>query len=401
MNAREIAIVFLQCPDPSSFSQSSLGELLDAAEKFDLSTSFGEDIDQAQRLMFTRGKSLEEVQETFLKWISRYQPCLFARLGARHLKGVEYDICWITAADIGRGDGWVSRKIQAARRSWKDRTAEGLASGFLIMFHDARLAWARPGRGLLEISKRLVDLYLVENAPISCDTIYTEALPYRNGDTYGVFKGGVNLLYAGAHRTLNHDRRVPGGALISVNSPGHLAAAMTAKGIFPGMSEAVQWIYDTAMASVGNGGVGCPHTRSTTWHNIESDDTGTDRPRVSRRPVHIPEGYSGRRYSAPYHSDVLLPSRVMESEALDPDPMNGEVWTQLIIDYISEIDVPTNALNYGLFHPHPIAKEARYHNPWPPRADHLWQRLEEPDQATRRAWQQIRKPTENERTIVR
>jgi hypothetical protein len=400
MNAREIDAMFLRNPEPS-FSQQSLSALLDAADKLDPSTSFGEDIDKAQRAMFERGNGLEQVQETFLKWIGRYQPCLFARLGARHIKGVEYDICWITTGDIEKGDRWVSQKIQIARRHWKDRAIEGLASGFLIMFHDARLAWARPGPGLLEIGKRLAELYLVEHAPISYDTIYTEALPYRNGDKYGVFKAGVNLLYPGAHRTLAHDRRVPGGLLISVNSPGHLATALTAKGTFPSMPVAVQWIYDTAMASVGNGGVGCPYTRSTTWHNIEPADPAGDRPTVSHRPVHIPEGYSGRRYSALYHSDVLIPKKATESAVLDPNPMQGEVWTQLIIDYISEIDVPTDALNYGLFHPHPIAREARYHNPWPPRADHMWQRLSEPDEMTRKAWQQIRKPLENERTVAR
>jgi hypothetical protein len=25
-------------------------------------------------------------------------------------------------------------------------------------------------------------------------------------------------------------------------------------------------------------------------------------------------------------------------------------------------------INYGMFHPHPIGAEARYENPWPPRA---------------------------------
>jgi len=379
----------------------SLPEQLNALEKFDSRcTSFGDDIDRAQSAMFVAGAKLEEVQETFLKWIGRYQPCLFARLGARRVKGVEYDICWITTEDLEQGDGWVSQKIQRVRRAWKDRALDGLASGFLIMFHDARLAWARPGRGLLEISRRLADLYLVEHAPISHDTIYTESLPYRNGDSYGIFKGGVNMLYPGAHRTLNHDRRVPGGLLISVNSPGHLATSLTANGTFASMPEAVQWIYDTAMASVGNGGIGCPHTRSTTWHNIEPADPTVKRPAVSHRPVHIPEGYSGRRYSALYQSDVLIPGNATQSDVRDPDPMGGEVWTELIIDYISEIDVPTDALNYGLFHPHPIAREARYHNPWPPRADYHWQRRSEADEPTRQAWQQIRKPVENERTVV-
>ncbi len=29
------------------------------------------------------------------------------------------------------------------------------------------------------------------------------------------------FFYSSAHRTRNHDRRIPGGILISVNAPGH------------------------------------------------------------------------------------------------------------------------------------------------------------------------------------
>lgn len=388
--------MFLNTAHPES-TTTSLSAMLDSLERFDQSVSFGEDIDSAHRLLFSETTTLEEKQDAFLKWVARYEPCLFARLGARNVKGVEYDICWVTNHDIDEGDLYVSRKIGIARRQWKDRAVEGLSSGFLILFHDPRLAWARPGMQLLEVSKRLAELYLVENAPLAYDTIYTEALPYRDGERYGIFKGGINLFYPGAHRTRNHDRRVPGGLLISVNSPGHLATSLRARGVFRDMPEAVQWIYDTAMASIGNGGVGCPHTRSTSWHNIESERADGERPTVSHRPVHIPEGYCGRRYSALYHTDVLLPVEVTIHDELDPDPMQLEVWTELIIDYISEAHVPTTALNYGLFHPHPIAKEARYHNPWPPRHDHLWQRRSKADETTRHAWELIRKPEHNER----
>jgi hypothetical protein len=71
----------------------------------------------------------------------------------------------------------------------------------------------------------------VENAPLQPDTIYTEAIPLRRDGGFGVFKGGINVFYSGAHRTLNHDRRVPGGILISVNSPGHLANSLVSRGM--------------------------------------------------------------------------------------------------------------------------------------------------------------------------
>src|SRR6185369_2677400 len=112
-------------------------------------------------------------------WAARYQPCLFGRLGAKGSKGVSYDICWVTSADIRAGDRHVSEKIQSARREWKDRAADGLSSGFLILFHDARLARARPGQRLLDACQRAAELYIVESAPLQRETIYNEAIPLR------------------------------------------------------------------------------------------------------------------------------------------------------------------------------------------------------------------------------
>ncbi|WP_321911971.1 hypothetical protein [Burkholderia cepacia] len=351
-----------------SAETASLRDLIAELDLYNAGTSFGADIDSAHREMFEEGVSEDDAAGVFVNWAAKYQPCLFGRLGAKESKGVSYDICWLTSRDIEQGDLHLINKIQHARRAWKDRAAQGLASGFLIMFQDRRLAFSKPGQQLLKVCQKIAELYIVEHAPLERDTIYTEAIPLRHGEKYGLFKAGINVFYPGAHRTLNHDRRIPGGLLISVNSPGHLANSLHARGAFPSLKEAVQWIYEIAMHSVGNGGIGHEHTRSASWHNIEHDPAALGaRCPLSHRPPHVPENYSGRVYSALYHTDVLLPTDVTVRDEIDPDVSKAEVWPWLVIDYISEAEVSQDHLNYALFHPHPIPEEARYHNPWPPR----------------------------------
>ncbi|HCT7642187.1 TPA: hypothetical protein OT834_002993 [Morganella morganii] len=354
--------------DEGAITTESLFEIIKDLDTYSDDMSFGKDIDEVHKIIFTDEIGEKACCEAFLSWAARYQPCLFGRLGAKEAKGVTYDICWLTSRDIEAGDLHIGAKIQAARRAWKDRAAEGLASGFLIMFQHKLLARAKPSTRLLDACQRAAELYIIENAPLQRDTIYTEAIPLKRNGEYGVFKGGINVFYPGAHRTLNHDRRVPGGLLISVNSPGHLANSVVMRGIQPTLNDAVQWIYDVAMFSVGNGGAGHKGFPSNSWHNTTDDKEAlANRCPLSHRPPYIPENYSGRIYSATYHTDVLLPTDVTVKGELDPDFSKHEIWPWLVIDYISENEIPQDHINYGLFHPHPILAEAKYHNPWPPR----------------------------------
>lgn len=214
------------------------------------------------------------------------------------------------------------------------------------------------------IFQKLSELYIIEHAPLERDTIYTEAIPLENDGKLGIFKAGINVFYPSAHRTLNHDRRVPGGILISVNSPGHLANSFVKRGIAPSLTQAVEQIFQLAMHSIGNGGIGHKTPGSCSWHNIETDKKALEnRHPIAHHPSHIPENYSSRVYSAVYHTDVLLPTEVTITANLDPDTSKVEVWPWLVIDYISEEYVRSDHVNYALFHPHPVAEEARYHNP--------------------------------------
>jgi hypothetical protein len=337
-----------------------LRDLLQSLERYPEDFSFGEDIDAVQRALLDPAVGIDQKHSNLRSWLSRHQPCLFGRLGARGLKGIDFDICWIDERDLVDGEVKICRKIQNARRAWKDRAAEGMSHGFLIMFNLASLAFARPGERLLEVCGRLANSYLVESAPILNDTIYTEAIPLRTSDGWLLFKGGINIFYTGAHRTLNHDRRVPGGLLISVNSPGHLANSLFMRGLAPTFESAVDMMFDLAMRSIGNGGAGDDRAPSTSWHS--GLEPGRRCPVVGHRQQSTP-----KYYSASYHTDVLVPELVTKNATLDPIVAECEIWPWLIIDYINNETYAPSHLNYALFRGHPVDEEARYFNPWPPR----------------------------------
>lgn len=349
----------LLLPEGAVPIEPPLSVLIDQAEKLDPEFSFGSDMDNAHATLFDRAIGREEKHQLLREWLSRHQPCLFGRIASKGLKGFDFDVCWLEESDIADGESVISGKIQRARRQWKDRAAAGLSHGFLIMLLSKRLAWCKPSDELIQICQRISSLYLIEAAPIELDTIYTEAMPLRAAGAWKLFKAGVNIFYSGAHRTLNHDRRVPGGMLISVNSPGHLANSLVMRGLAPDFESAVKMMFDLALRSIGNGGIGRDRAFSTSWHHGSKPG--------ERCPFQISKSVGEvRRYSAAYHTDVLIPGSVTRDARLDSTE-NLEVWPHLILDYISSGKFQSSHVNYGLFHGHPISEEAKYFNPWPPR----------------------------------
>ncbi|MET0235141.1 MAG: hypothetical protein ABW224_10920 [Kibdelosporangium sp.] len=339
---------------------------------------FGDDINTAHEVLLSAEASEEEKRAALFKFTGRRQPCLFGRLashadkGESATKGLGIDLVWIHEWEMALDRDYVAAKIQRARRAWKDRAERGESSGFLIMFNSRKLAYAKPGKELLDVCVEVSNLYLVENAPIEVDVIYTEAVPLRRADgQLTVFKAGCNIFYAGAHRTVNHDRRLPGGLMFSMNSPGHFANSLALRGIRESFEDAVDFVRETAFRSIGNGGIGCPHMPSASWHN-EADDN-TDLVDDRKRPHYIPDNFDPSRYSAVYHTDVLCPTAVTTDDRLvkeDFSEINAEVWPYLILDYITTEEFPEDHVNHGLFHGHPIEDCGKYHNPWPPRVAH-------------------------------
>lgn len=348
----------------------AIEEWLDGLPQLSQSMDFGEDINTIHPLLLNPGTPEDEKRSVLWRWLGRSQPCMFGRLAANKAKHLTADLCWIHAWELSEPRWYLAEKIQSARRAWKDRAERGESSGFLIMFNHPRLAYAAPSSEFVALCQELSSLYLVEHAPIELDVIYTEAVPLRlSDDRLTVFKAGCNIFSSGAHATRNHDRRVPGGVMFSMNSPGHYANSLAIRGLAT-FDDAIALVKKTAMTSIGNGGIGCPETGSTSWHNNAETETSSI-PWASRRPSHIPTTANESRYAALYHTDVLVAADVMSDGRHVQAPFEGEeVWPHLILDYITDEVFSLDHVNYGLFHGHPVEGCGKYHNPWPARRAH-------------------------------
>jgi hypothetical protein len=355
--------------DGTTAAAIDLQGVLAALEDRSGARTLGVDIDAANAALLDPSIEPEVKELRFRQWARRHQPCLFGRLGAGGVAGVHYDICWLDRAMLCRGGSWISATIQQAREDWKKRAAAGLSHGFLIMFNAPELAFARPGRRLVEACRLLCDLYLVEHAPVALDTIYTESVPFEQADGELVcLRGGINVFYGAAHRTRNHDRRVPGGILISVNSPGLLAHSLVKRGLAPDLEAALERVRNIAWASIGNGGLSLDKrgASSCSWHNTDASRPSGLCP-MKHRPSHVPENFSASAYSARYHTDVLLPGNVMSDPRQDLPREAGEVFPTLDFEYITDHQYPEDHENHGFVRGKLIAPEMKHSHRWAPR----------------------------------
>lgn len=341
----------MTCPH-ASLPQVKLAASLSAIPLLDPHVSFGEDIDATHRILLDPAVAVVDKEARLRQWLNRFQPCMFGRLGARNRQGIRYDMCWITRDDLLRGTVHVVGKIQRARREWKERAAEGRAHGLLTVFNVVEFAYAMPGPALVELCLLLANLYLLEHAPVRADMMYAEAVPLRHADgSCETLKGGINIFYTSAHGTDNHDRRIPGGIVISVNAPGLLANSFVKGGLAPDLESAIATVRNFAWASIGNGGIGRPSGRaaSCSWHNLDPGRPAGECP-MRHRPRHVPENFSTSDYSALYHTDVLVPSRVMLHASCDAPRSEREVWSALDFSYLSAAACDVEHENFGFVH---------------------------------------------------
>jgi hypothetical protein len=361
--------------DNTQARNDQLAEVIASLPQLPDDHDFGDDITELNRQILGASDNGER-HKLLLTWISRYQPCMFGRLGAKKAKGIAYDITIVDASDIAQGSVFVEDKIRNARHAWKNRAADGLSSGFLVYFCMKEIAYCRPGQAMLNLCKVLCDLYLTEFRPVEVDTIYTEAVPlYQEDGLVHLFKGGLNVFYPGAHLTSNHDRRVPGGFIISVNSPGHLANSLVKKGSAADLQEATSIIYDLVIRSIGVGGIGDRDNAvgTCTWHQEMSANTCATNPTektIKKTPAHLPKNYNPMLYSGYYHTDVLIPAdNTLSQEVTDE---NIDAWEYLYMDYVTLRKFDFLHPDYGFWYGHPIAGEGIYYNPWmPEKAENL------------------------------
>jgi hypothetical protein len=353
-------------PDQGAWSSGDL--LLDALGRLVPGAphrSFGADIDEAHEVLLSAA-SREQKEAVLLRWFGRHQPCVFARVAARSDARPALDVCWIDDADLDRGTRHVQERLQRARTEWKQRAAAGLTSSLQVMFNSERLAYAVPGPELVDALLMLTDLYLPEWAPVEADTICLDGIPLRRpGGQLELFAASMTTFFTGAHLTRAHDHRVPGGVLLNVNAVGHHTRASYDAGQFTCPAAAVERSHQTALRSVGNGGIGHPDGHSSTWH-IRPGQAGGYGQRSSRRPGYVPPDAAPERYGSLYHIDVTVSSQYADPNPFTPPvpPAVPEEWT-MMLDYFTAEETPgyhNPALMSGLSIPPDQAHDA----PWRP-----------------------------------
>lgn len=337
-------------PIPAGPSFHALADL----DRYPVGTSFGPDIDAANEILLSDADEAVK-RAVFLDWAARHQPCVFGRMATKSgtsARGLAMNLCWIGEELLAAGPRAVTARIAADRLRWKEHAASGRSSAFLVIFNSRLLAHARPGPAFARLCTELASLYLTELAPIEPDVIYTEAIPLRGRDgVLRLFKGSVQLFHTGAHLRRHHDRRVPGGVMISVNGPGHYANSLVVQGLCADLTESAPMVRRLAARSIGTGGLGDDRALSTTWHR-------------DGRPS---ERDSARWFAAAYHLDVLVQSEVLSDPSLRIGRCPAhEQWSWLHLDYIDARPTTPADRTHGWFHGVAVAEHDLHANPWRP-----------------------------------
>lgn len=339
-------------------NNKKLLELIHRLPQLENDFSFGKDIDDIHQIIFNEKNNIN-VENIFRKWTSAKQPCVFGKLASKKIKGLDYHLSIINDESLFADDGKLFDFLRRERVDFKIRALNGEVSAHLIYFIHPRLAFSRPGKEFMDVQKYICSLHMPECYPVMEDIIYTESVPLRDSNGVKIYKAGVNVFYSSAHGTRNHDRRIPGGFLISVNAPGHFMQLALKKGIYGNDTQALEDIRNMTVQSVGKGGISHPKKLSTTWHSKK---------KLDRYGCPAESDYSSY-YSGFYHTDVLIPGELTcDVRPLDKiqgcDPM---IFHWNVLFYVSLEEFPDKDPYYGEFVGIPVDEEAIFFNPFSPR----------------------------------
>lgn len=339
-------------------NKTLLIEMIYRLPQMEKDTSFGKDIDDVHEVIFTE-RNKNQIEKILRKWASVKQPCVFGKLASKKIKGLDYHLSVINSESILSDEATLFHYLKDERLRFKQRAMKGEVSAHLIYFVSPYLAYARPCKEFMEIQKRICSLYIPECYPVMEDIIYTDSIPLQDAEGIKIYKSGINTFYSSAHGTRNHDRRIPGGFLISVNAPGHFMQLALKNGIYDSELHSLEYIKNMTKKSVGQGGISHPGKLSTTWHPEK---------KVDRYGCPLTQG-QGAYYSGFYHTDVLIPGALTcDDRRLDKindhDPM---IFRWNVLFYVSLEKLSAENPYYGEFVGIPVDEEAAFFNPFAPR----------------------------------
>jgi hypothetical protein len=301
------------------------------ADPWRTKVGFSEDIAVANEALYATAREGASIEPLMDEWLLKYQPCLFGRIGAR-LHSLTY--CVLNDADLQDSDESINLKIQKDRARWKRAGYAGESSAFVIVVVSPVIANATPDSAMLELARRLCQLYLVAD-DIEPDQIYVDHLglevpvgPARRGEL--TFDVGVNYFCAQADRRWWHDHRIPGGMAFSMNSVGHLVRSAILTRAMDAASIAVlgsaEDVVDPKVDSLEKALVLAMRTISNAAEAVSGKATqlleAKDKDSGTRCPFNLPRAiadFDCHSYSGYYHTDMTLPSEYFQP-AVDRPP---------------------------------------------------------------------------------
>jgi hypothetical protein len=317
---------------------STLSELIDnlVADEWRADNPFSPEVASCHGQLLA-AQTTDQCAAILSNWLVEHQPCFFGRFAAK--RGL-IDYCFLSESDWLGGDRHVAGTIAQHRLAWRKRARRGESHAFVIVAISDVLARAKPNKALLEVAKRIAELYLCRDVPpdkVVHDELFLEAKECRS------WKVGVNYFASQGDGRWWKDHRIPGGIALSMNSVGHMACVRRlGKNMGDDdQSQGLHWALRTAMQLLDETQPGVSG-RNTWLHEIQARS----------EPAHItcPDdlglslaGKNRCEYGGLYHTDHTLPGTYFTPESIRPE---GPKFEDLNLTYLHD-DSPDNS-DYGL-----------------------------------------------------
>lgn len=219
-------------------------------DNFRKSTDFTEEMELAQKVLFSTYSRFVDQRDITSWWIQRHQSCIFGQIAAA--KGLIH-YCFITDQDLQRSDQFIGQKIADALLQWKRRSYRPTANfsvpahGFMLMVVSEHVARAAPDNCLLDFANEFLRLLSLDGTgPVHWQNLY---LKEPESDSCLKFTFTIDYFGAQGDGRWWRDHRVPGGIAFSANSVGHM---IWYEGWYNGRPKKADWALRLAMETIAD-----------------------------------------------------------------------------------------------------------------------------------------------------
>ncbi len=178
-------------------------------------SGFSDDLEVLHRRLLAAGTN--GMERLIAEWLQRGQPCLFARMAAAMDR---IDVAVLDERVLSDGDEALARALRPHRSRWLRRAYRGESFGLLLIVAGPELVGASADAALMRTAVRLAGAYA--GRPVEPDQLVLEDIYLDLGENAARWRAPLNLFAGQADGRWWHDRRIPCGLALSINSVGHM-----------------------------------------------------------------------------------------------------------------------------------------------------------------------------------